>query len=89
MRTDQWGKIFVIRKRGASSDSAKGCVGVLRSSGMTPCMEKAKPSEETLTGVLVPRTRRSEPARLSTHAPETCASTNSATWASWNYGVQK
>ena len=23
-----------------------------------------------------------EPARLSTHAPETCASTNSATWAS-------
>ena len=29
---------------------------------------------------LVPRTGV-EPARLSTHAPETCASTNSATWA--------
>ena len=37
---------------------------------------------------LVPRTGL-EPACLSTHAPETCASTNSATWASWNYGVQK
>ena len=30
--------------------------------------------------LLVPRTGV-EPARLSTHAPETCASTNSATWA--------
>ena len=29
---------------------------------------------------IVPRTGL-EPARLSTHAPETCASTNSATWA--------
>ena len=29
---------------------------------------------------LVPRTGL-EPACLSTHAPETCASTNSATWA--------
>ena len=46
------------------------------------------PSEFPLTGFLVPRTGV-EPARLSTHAPETCASTNSATWASWNYGVQK
>ncbi len=29
---------------------------------------------------MVPRTGL-EPARLATHAPETCASTNSATWA--------
>ncbi|EDS04807.1 hypothetical protein ALIPUT_00680 [Alistipes putredinis DSM 17216] len=43
----QW-ENFVIRKRGASSDSAKGCVGVLRSSGMTPCMEKAKPRQRKL-----------------------------------------
>ena len=32
------------------------------------------------TGMLVPRTGL-EPARLAAHAPETCASTNSATWA--------
>ena len=32
---------------------------------------------------LVPRTGL-EPACLSTHAPETCASTNSATWALTN-----
>ena len=31
--------------------------------------------------MIVPKTGV-EPARLSTHAPETCASTNSATWAS-------
>ena len=33
-----------------------------------------------ITAALVPRTGL-EPACLSTHAPETCASTNSATWA--------
>ena len=32
---------------------------------------------------MVPRTGL-EPARLAAHAPETCASTNSATWA-WYY----
>ena len=31
----------------------------------------------------VPRTGL-EPARRETHAPETCASTNSATWAFWS-----
>ncbi len=30
-----------------------------------------------------------EPARLAAHAPETCASTYSATWAFGNCGVQK
>lgn len=43
--------------------------------------EKNKtPSEFPLTGFLVPRTGI-EPARLAAHAPETCASTYSATWA--------
>lgn len=37
---------------------------------------------------LVPRTGI-EPARLAAHAPETCASTYSATWAFGNCGVQK
>lgn len=38
------------------------------------------PSEFPLTGFSVPRTGI-EPARLAAHAPETCASTYSATWA--------
>ena len=46
------------------------------------------PSEFPLTGFFVPRTGI-EPARLAAHAPETCASTYSATWAFGNCGVQK
>ena len=30
-----------------------------------------------------------EPARCETHAPETCASTNSATWARFQYSISK
>ena len=43
---------------------------------------KKKSDIQMNTGLLnfVPKTGV-EPARLSTHAPETCASTNSATWA--------
>ena len=37
---------------------------------------------------LVPRTGL-EPACLSTHAPETCASTNSATWAKLSFIISK
>ena len=37
---------------------------------------------------IVPRTGL-EPARISTHAPETCASTNSATWACENSSLGK
>ena len=40
------------------------------------------PPLQHLKMFFVPRTGL-EPARLSTHAPETCASTNSATWAKW------
>ena len=36
--------------------------------------------DDAITSMLVPRTGL-EPARLAAHAPETCASTNSATWA--------
>ena len=36
--------------------------------------------ETSITPQRVPRTGL-EPARLAAHAPETCASTNSATWA--------
>ena len=48
------------------------------------------PSEFPLTGFFVPRTGI-EPARLAAHAPETCASTYSATWAyfSAKYSEQK
>ena len=50
MRTDPMGKFCHPEKRSVVGQ-CEGCVGVLRSSGMTPCMEKAKPrQEETLTG---------------------------------------
>ena len=39
---------------------------------------------DILNRYLVPRTGL-EPARRETHAPETCASTNSATWANSEY----
>ena len=38
--------------------------------------------------IFVPRTGL-EPACLSTHAPETCASTNSATWAIQHFSVKQ
>ena len=41
-----------------------------------------------ITAALVPKTGL-EPACLSTHAPETCASTNSATWASDSFKNSK
>ena len=41
---------------------------------------KQNPVERMFNGVSVPRTGI-EPARLAAHAPETCASTYSATWA--------
>ena len=40
-----------------------------------------------ITGLLVPK-KGLEPSRLSAHAPETCASTNSATWAFVNCGAK-
>ena len=83
MRTDPMGKFCHPEKRSVVGQ----CEGVCRSIAFVrddALYGKSKtPSEETLTGFLVPRTGV-EPARLSTHAPETCASTNSATWALGN-----
>ena len=43
-------------------------------------LKSKTPFKQSLKGVPVPRTGI-EPARLAAHAPETCASTYSATWA--------
>ena len=43
---------------------------------------KKKTSEKVSFVVVVPK-EGLEPSRLATHAPETCASTNSATSVSW------
>lgn len=80
MRTDPMGKFCHPEKRSVVGQ----CEGVCRSIAFVrddALYGKSKtPSEETLTGFLVPRTGI-EPARLAAHAPETCASTYSATWA--------
>ena len=88
MRTDPMGKFCHPEKRSVVGQ----CEGVCRSIAFVrddALYGKSKtPSEETLTGFLVPRTGV-EPARLSTHAPETCASTNSATWAIQHFSVKQ
>ena len=85
--SDIFRRVPVAKGDGAGADRLPGygdlaagiwpqCAG-----GLFGAAGKSKPPRDfRLRGFLVPRTGI-EPARLAAHAPETCASTNSATWA--------
>ena len=87
MRTDPMGKFCHPEKRSVVGQ----CEGVCRSIAFVrddALYGKARtPVRGNSDGFWGPGQESN--LHASTHAPETCASTNSATWASWNYGVQK